>query len=282
MPLTLSALHIYPVKGLKGIALERSRCTDRGLEHDRRWMVVDSDGVFLSQREYPKMATVWTDISGGALQISAPDLPAVEVPLEPPPGPSLRVQVWDSVCDAVAVSAEADAWLSDFLHMPLRLVYMPDGSERFSNPRYAGGEKRVGFADGFAYLLATEASLADLNAKLLAKSHPALPMNRFRPNLVVRGSEPFAEHHWKEIRIGEAVLASAKPCGRCQVTTTDQTTGEVRGPEPLATLASYRDSREFGVMFGMNLVTLRPGSLRVGDPVEVGPRTLKVVSGTTF
>ena len=271
MPVTLSALHVYPVKGLKGIALDAARCTDRGLEHDRRWMVVDSEGVFLSQREHPKMATVWTEITNGALALSAPDVDGVEVPLESRGGAPMQVRIWDSVCDAVPVSPPADAWLSAYLGLACRLVRMPDASQRFSNPRYAGGGKGVGFADGYAYLLTGEASLGDLNARLAAKGHPALPMNRFRPNLVVSGSEAYAEDRWKEIRVGGAVLRAAKPCGRCQVTTTDQASGEVKGPEPLATLSTYRDSKEFGVMFGLNLVTVREGTIRVGDRLEQAP-----------
>jgi hypothetical protein len=268
MDVTLCALHIYPVKGLKGIALAAAECTDRGLRHDRRWMVVDAAGEFLSQREHPRMATVWTDIADGALTLAAPDAGSVAVPLDPGRGPSLRVRVWDSVVDAVAVSSQADAWLGDYLRMPCRLVYMPDATRRESNAKYAGPGRLVAFADGFAYLLASEASLAQLNARLAAKGHAALPMNRFRPNLVVSGSGAFEEDGWQEIRVGEAVLRAAKPCGRCQVTTTDQSTGEVMGPEPLATLATFRDSREFGVMFGMNLVTAKEGAVRVGDPVR--------------
>ena len=180
MPVTLSALNIYPVKGLKGIALEESRCTDRGLEHDRRWMVVDEAGVFLSQREHPRMATIWTDIAGKDLVLSAPDAGEVAVPLEPRAAAPARVRVWNSECDALAVSAEADRWLCAALDMSCRLVYMPDKSRRLSNPKYAGEGKLVGFADGYAYLLTGDASLADLNARLAAKSHSALPMNRFR------------------------------------------------------------------------------------------------------
>ena len=269
MPVTVRALHIYPVKGLKGIAVTEARCTDRGLEHDRRWMVVDAAGEFLSQREHPKMATVWTDIADGALSLSAPDISTVDVPLDPRSSPSIRVRVWDSVCDASPVSPYADAWLSGYLGLACRLVYMPEDSRRLSNEKYAGDGKRVGFADGYAYLATGEASLSDLNERLAAKGHPALPMNRFRPNLVVGGGAPYAEDGWKEIRVGEAILRGVKPCGRCQVTATDQSTGEVRGPEPLATLSSYRDSKEFGAMFGMNLVTVKTGMVRVGDRVEL-------------
>jgi len=269
MALTLSGLHVYPVKGLKGIDLTEARCTDRGLEHDRRWMVVDAEGEFLSQREFPKMATVWTDIADGALTLSAPDVASVDVPLDARPAAPIRVTVWSSTCDAVPVSAYADAWLTDYLGFACRLVYMPDTTRRLSNPERTRGEKLVGFADGYAYLVTTEGSLANLNERLAARGARSVPMNRFRPNLVIRGSEPFAEDGWRELRIGEVVLEAAKPCGRCQVTTTDQATGEVTGPEPLATLATFRRHPEFGDCFGVNLVTVKPGVVRVGDRVEV-------------
>ncbi len=268
MPITITSLHVYPVKGLKGVDLEASNCTHRGLEHDRRWMVVDAQGQFFTQRDYPSMATVWTDIDAGELALSAPDAGRVAVPLHPTNGQPMRVRVWNSVCDALAVSPEADAWLSEYLGVTCRLVYMPDSSQRHSNPEYSGGDRLVGFADGYAYLLVGEASLADLNARLATRKHPALPMNRFRPNIVVSGSDAYAEDGWGEIRVGTAVLRGAKSCGRCQVTTTDQTTGEVRGPEPLATLATYRDTKEFGPIFGMNLVTETVGRVAVGDAVR--------------
>ena len=267
MALTLGALNVYPVKGLKGIALESARCTARGLEHDRRWMVVDANGDFLSQREHPRMATVWTAIDAGVLELAAPDFGSVEVPLSPPERSALRVRVWNSVCEAVPAGAAADAWLTEYLAMRCRLVYMPESTRRLSKPEHAGEDRLVGFADGYAYLVTGEASLADLNARLIARRHPALPMNRFRPNLVIAGAAPYAEDTFGEIRIGTAALGAAKPCGRCQVTTTAQASGEVRGPEPLATLATYRESGEFGVMFGMNYITLREGTVRVGDEI---------------
>jgi uncharacterized protein YcbX len=269
MALTLAALHVYPVKGLKGIDLAASRCTERGLEHDRRWMVVDANGDFLSQREHPKMATVWTDIDADALSLSAPDMSTVDVPLDPRPSAPMKVRVWRSVCDAIPVSAYADGWLSDYLGIACRLVYMPEATRRLSNAEHGGDGNLVGFADGYAYLVTTQASLAELNARLAARGQKAVPMNRFRPNLVVSGGEPFGEDAWKELRVGGAVLRAAKPCGRCQVTTTDQATGEVTGPEPLATLGTFRDSAQFGAMFGMNMVTVSPGALRVGDRVEI-------------
>jgi uncharacterized protein YcbX len=270
MAVTLSALHFYPVKGLKGIDISEATCTARGLRNDRRWMVVDEAGTFLSQREHPRMATVWTDIEDGVLSLSGPDAGSVDVPIGSPAGTPLQtVTVWGTAVKAAAVSPAADAWLSGYLGIPCRLVYMPEESRRESNSKYAGPGKLVGFADGYAYLLANDASLRELNSRLGERRHAPVPMNRFRPNLVVSGADAFAEDGWSEIRIGDAVLRSAKPCGRCQVTTTDQATGEVTGPEPLATLSTFRDSREFGVMFGMNLFTVREGSIRVGDAVEL-------------
>jgi uncharacterized protein YcbX len=266
MAFTVSQLNVYPVKGLKGIAAGSSAVTQRGLVHDRRFVVVDGEGHFLSQRELPLMATVWTDIAGGELRLAAPDHDEISVPLEPAGGEPLVATVWDSACGAIAPSPEADRWLSAVLGRPCRLAYMPESTRRLSNPRHAGPDRLVGFADGYAFLVVSEASLAQLNARL----ERPVPMDRFRANIVVRGCEPFAEDGWGEFAVGSARLRMAKPCGRCQVTTTDQSTGEVTGPEPLATLSAWRMSPEFGARFGMNAVTLDPGAIRVGD--ELLPR----------
>jgi hypothetical protein len=197
-------------------------------------------------------------------------MPALEVPLHPEGPAKLRVQVWQSTCQAVHVSPEADEWLTRYLGLGCRLVYMPDATERLSNPEYAGDGRRVGFADGYAYLVIGRASLEDLNGRLAGRGHAPLPINRFRPNIVVAGSAPYAEDGWRSATFGGATLRGVKPCGRCEVTTTDQSSGEVRGPEPLATLATYRQSDEFGVMFGMNFVTGSEGLVRVGDEVAAG------------
>jgi uncharacterized protein YcbX len=194
---------------------------------------------------------------------------SVELPLEIQRPGNVDVTVWSSTVKAVHGPHAADAWISEYLGEECFFVFMPESTRRNSHPKYAGDDKRVGFADGYAYLVTTEASLADLNAKLIAKSHSALPMNRFRPNFVVSGAKAFDEDSWKRLRIGEAVIEGVKPCGRCQVTTTDQATGEVRGPEPLATLSTYRESKEFGVMFGMNCVNVTGGFVRIGDAIEV-------------
>lgn len=269
MAATLASLHIYPVKGLKGIDLAEARVTGRGLEYDRRFMVVDPEGEFFTQREYPKMATVWTEIAAGELRLSAPDFEEVAVAAQPSKGEAMNVRVWNSICPAIAPSREADRWLSDYLGARCRLVYMPDTTRRAMNPLYGGSDGAVSFADGYPFLVTSEASLAELNARLAVK----LPMNRFRPNIVLSGNDAWEEDGWGEFRIGEAAFRMAKPCGRCQVTTTDQATGDVRGPEPLATLATYRDSKEFGVRFGMNAIAIAEGVVRTGMAVVRPSRT---------
>lgn len=268
MTLSLSAIHIYPVKALGGIALAQSATLARGLLHDRRFLVVDAKGDFLTQREHPLMATVWLDIEDGKLTLAAPDLDAVEVDIEPAPAATRKVRVWSNVVDAHDVSPEADRFLSDYLGADCKLVYMPDTSQRAVNPDFSKPGDIVSFADAYPYLLISEGSLADLNSRIEKNGGKALPMNRFRPNLVVKGCDAYAEDSWKEVRIGSAVFSVVKPCTRCQVTTTDQASGEVRGPEPLATLSTYRDSPR-GPLFGQNLIARTLAPVRVGDAVEV-------------
>lgn len=262
MPVTLSAIHIYPVKGLAGIALREAEVTDRGLRHDRRFVVVDPEGEFFTQREHPRMATVWTEIDSGELRLAAPEAGEVALAAEPREAEALTVRVWSSTCRAIAPSPDADRWLTEYLGTACRLAYMPESTLRPTNSKY-GGSAVVSFADGYPFLVTSEASLQELNGRLAR----AIPMNRFRPNLVVRGAPAFDEDRWGDFRIGAAMFRMAKPCGRCQVTTTDQATGEIAGPEPLQTLAAYRDSPQFGARFGMNAVPVGAGFVRVGDEV---------------
>ncbi len=268
MTIHLTAIHIYPVKALGGISLKQSALTVRGLANDRRFLVVDPEGGFLTQREYSQMATIWADIEGDTLTLAAPDLDAVEVPTIPAKQPTRKVRVWNSVVDAHPVSPDADRFLCDYLKTPCQLVYMPDDSVREINPDHARAGDMVSFADGYPFLLASESSLAELNRRIQANGGQPVPMNRFRPNLVIAGAPADAEVAWKEVRIGEATFRFAKPCTRCQVTTTDQASGEVRGPEPLATLATYRDTPN-GVIFGQNLIATKLANIRVGDEVEL-------------
>lgn len=272
----LAGLFIYPVKSLKGIALTSAQVDDLGLVGDRRFMVVDENGRFLTQRALPRMALIATALTNDALTLSARGSGSISVPRHSTPGASpaavRHVVVWKSTGLLADDCGDAAAqWLSDFLGVRCRLVRI---GEKFLRPILkpaAGPGDRVSFADAVPFLVISEASLADLNDRLVAQGGEALPMNRFRPNLVVRGGAAFAEDQWPRFRIGKIILRAAGPCARCAITTTDQDTAE-RGTEPLRTLATYRrDAVEPGnVNFGQNLIhETKSGTLRVGDDVEL-------------
>lgn len=267
MTTTVSGIFIYPVKGLGGISLSQAKTTSRGLQYDRRFLVVDENNEFVSQREFPKMATVWTDIVDDQLEFATAEHDAISVPLTPAPQPTRPVRIWSSSVHAHTVSPEADAWLAEVLGFDARLVYMPDASERKCNPEFAKHGEIVSFADGYPVLIANEASLADLNARIAANDGVPVPMNRFRANIVVKDAAAWAEDALGEFTIGEAQFRAVKPCARCQVTTTDQASGEVRGPEPLKTLSTFRDSAK-GILFGVNLTIATHGTVRLGDTLS--------------
>ena len=226
-------------------------------------MVVDESGGFLSQRSHPRMALVTPSIRADRMRIEAPGMPALETPLHPASVAETNVTVWEDTVSATWVGERAATWFTAFLGTPCSLVHMAEEVIRPADPAYAPRGARVSFADGFPFLLLSEESLADLNGRMAQ----ALPMNRFRPNLVVSGGQPFAEDGWDRIQIGEIGLRVVKPCGRCVVTTTDQATGG-RGQEPLRTLATYR-RRDGQVMFGQNAVHENTGRLKVGDAVQI-------------
>ena len=261
--LTLSGLFFYPVKSLRGIALERAPLDQRGIHFDRHWMVVDGAGRFLTQRQHTRMALIRTALTPGGLRLSAPGMADLDLAFEPAEKRRLEVQVWRDQCEAVLVGEAADRWLSQFLDTEARLVYMPDSTQRAVDPTYAAAGDRVGFADGFPLLLISEASLADLNSRL----EQPLPMLRFRPNLVVRGCEPYAEDSWRRIRIGDSTFRVSKPCSRCVIPSIDPETGK-KSKEPLRTLNSYR-RRGNEVYFGQNVLHDAPGVLQTGMVVEV-------------
>jgi len=261
--LTLSALGVYPVKSAGGVALASVRVDARGLAGDRRWMVVDSKRRFLTQRTHPHLALVSVTIAGDGLVLNAPGMPALEVRTPPPAATPVRVQVWDDVCDAVTAGEEAARWVSRVLGESVELFHMHGGSHRRVQGKGGTPGFELSFADAFPFLLISEGSLADLNRRL---DRP-LPMDRFRPNLVVRGCEPYAEDGWSRIRIGAIDFHVVQPCIRCTTTTVDQKTGE-RGREPLATLATFRRVGN-GVLFGQNVVHAGVGDLHLGDEVRV-------------
>ena len=263
--LRLSAINVYPVKSAAGLSQSSWEVDGFGLRLDRRWMVVDNAGDFLSQREHPRLALLHPEIRPGVLALRAPGRPPLEVDLAGDGGENLDVTVWGGATQGRAISRAADTWLSEFLGLPCRLVYMPDDVLRPVRDDYAFHGERTSFTDGFPFLLISEASLAELNRRLPAP----VPMNRFRPNLVVAGSEPFDEDRWHRIRIGAVTFRVAKPCPRCVMTTVDQSVGRSLGTEPLRTLATFRRNAQGQVDFGQNLLHAGTGRLEIGMPVEL-------------
>ena len=281
--LTLGGLSVYPIKSAAGVSLRSATMTARGLQYDRRWMVVDAKGHFLTQRRFPRMALIRVSIAD-VLCVSAPDMPELKVPLASETGERVKVEVWGDVCEAIAVGPEAQKWFTRFVGITCQLVYMPERSHRFTAHGDLGDTNLVSFADAYPYLLLSEASLTGLNEKL---AEP-VSMDRFRPNLIVSGcAEPHAEDKWKTLRIGKAIFTVSKPCARCSIPAVNQATGK-RGKEPTQTLATYR-SWDRAIWFGQNLVAQNVAqnvaqsassdvlqdtsdhleTLRVGDEVEI-------------
>jgi MOSC domain-containing protein len=260
----VSALYRYPIKSCRGIAVTSAVLDRRGIAGDRRFMVVDASGDLLSQRELPRMSLVAPRLEGDTLTLDAPGMPTCTATIAAA-GPRRQVVVWADRCAAIDQGDATADWLRTFLGTTCRLVRLADDAMRRVDPDFATGpEDEVSFADGFPLLLIGEASLADLNTRLATP----LPMNRFRPNIVVRGSAAYAEDDWRAIHIGEIPAQAVKRCARCVTTTVDQATGE-QGKEPLRTLAAYRRGPDGGVLFGQNVIHQRTGVLRVGDRLSV-------------
>ena len=259
----LSEINIYPIKSTKGISLQSAHVERRGIQFDRRWMVVDETGMFMSQRDFPRLALVSTRIDGEVLHVTAAGMPALTLSIKPRLGDTVRVQVHDDVTKGVFAGEEAKNWFSDFLRVACRVMFMPDEILRPVNPKYARGGDIVSFADAYPLLLISQSSLDDLNKRLTVP----VPMNRFRPNIVIRGCGAYDEDQWKKIRIGKMVFHVVKPCSRCVTTTVDQATG-IQGIEPLATLSKYRNVNG-KVLFGQNVIPEENGALHIGDAVQV-------------
>lgn len=260
----LSALTIYPIKSCAGLSPISWEVDTFGLRYDRRWMVTTPRGEFITQRECPALALVRPEIREPHLRITAPGMPELVIALHPMGGRPVSTMIWEDEVAVVAPDHQADDWFSRVVGQEAVLAYMPDSVVREVDRDRAPRGGRTGFADGFPFLLIGESSLEELNGRLAAP----LPMNRFRPNLVVAGSAPFAEDGWRSIRVGEVPMEVVKPCARCVMTTTSQERGVREGDEPLRTLATFR--RQDGkVMFGQNVVHYATGRLTVGDPVHL-------------
>jgi uncharacterized protein YcbX len=258
----LSRLFVYPVKSCAGIELQHTGLDDFGVEHDRRFLVVDEDDVFMTQREHPNMSLIRISIAPPSLVFAAPDRSTCSVPLRPAGGQRTRVRIWDDDVEAIRVPAAAE-WLSRAIGVRCSLVYMPDDSVRPVSPEYSVREDRIGFADAFPLLILSQASIDALNWRL----HDPVDVRRFRPNFLIDGVAPHAEDSWSRVRVGSLELHVVKPCARCAITTVDPDTG-VRGKEPLRTLAEYR-TRDGKVYFAQNAIHARPGEVSAGDALEV-------------
>jgi uncharacterized protein YcbX len=262
--ITLSSLIYYPIKACRGFEVTSWRVERMGLEHDRRMMVVTPEGESLTQREHPRLAWVIPQLNDGTLTLSAPGFDSIQLPVQST-GLPWPVNIWKSKgVQAIDQGDDAASWFSDWLGASVRLVHIADGYKRRINEDYTvAPDDHTAFADGYPILLISEESHCDLNTRL---ETPVL-LNRFRPNIVVKGCEPFAEDTWKCIRIGEVELAVVKPCARCVVTTIDKETLE-KGKEPLKTLGKYR-KHKLGAVFGENVIPLNKGRLQLGMSVEV-------------
>ncbi|MBC9725381.1 MOSC domain-containing protein [Streptomyces sp. TRM68367] len=268
----LQSIHVHPVKAFRGLAPRDAVVEPWGLAGDRRWVVIDDGGKVVTQRQQPRLALAAAELlPGGGVRLSAPGMDALTVPVPEAAGTVPVVMPRDKVEGVPAEDPAAHAWCSAYLGADVRLVHMDDpATRRPVDPEYARPGETVSFADGYPLLVTTVASLDALNSLIARGDHAPegpLPMNRFRPSLVVAGTEAWAEDGWPGIAVGEVAFRVAKPCGRCVVTTTHQGTAE-RGREPLHSLGRHR--RIGGkLVFGQNLVPLSRGTVRVGDPVRM-------------
>ena len=259
-------LYLYPIKSLGGISVPEAFVEERGFRYDRRWMLVDKKGDFVTQRQHPQLALLQVSLSKTQLEVVSKGDPSQRIAFDLGlvSDQELQVSIWGDQVLARVVSPEVSRWFSDFLQMELDLVVMPESSQRKMDPRYAVQGESVSFADGMPYVMIGHTSLDELNGRLA----DPVGMDRFRPNLVFSGGEAYAEDQFKQLQIGEVEFQVVKPCARCVMITVDQEKG-TKGKEPLATLATYR-SQGSKVYFGQNAVALAPGMVRVGDLILQG------------
>lgn len=269
MALTLSEIFVYPIKSLGGISLFEAVVEPRGLQFDRRMMLVDNNGNFITQRIYPQMALFKTSIIDNKLIVTySKSNQSIQLPLIAEENSFLqkiKVRIWDDLCNASIISDEANEFFSDLIGIKCSLVFMPEDEKRIVDPnkKYINDEHIVSFADGYPFLIIGQSSLNELNRRL----ETPIPVNRFRPNFVFTGGKAFEEDQWKNFQIGGIKFKAVKPCARCVITTTDQQTAE-RSNEPLKTLATFRrDGNK--VLFGMNLVAYNSGKIKIEDKITL-------------
>jgi uncharacterized protein len=268
MTATITDLHIYPVKSCRGIPLQSAPLSHTGLADDRHWMLVRPNGRFVTQRELPRMALIATAVNAGSLTLTAPGMPPLAI-TRGNGADALAVTVWKFSGSGIDCGEDAARWCSEFLETPLRLVRFDEQQPRECDATWTAGTRAITeFSDGFPVLVISRASLAELNSRLPR----ALPMERFRPNVVIDGVAAFDEDRIHELSTPSVTLRLVKPCLRCSITTTDQQLGAVDGVEPLATLKSYRhDTAMHGVKFGQNAIIVKGtgARLQVGEAFDV-------------
>ena len=261
--LKLTQIWIYPIKSLGGISLLTALVMEKGLQHDRRLMLVDETGTAMTQRVFPKMALFKLSIDKDLLTITH-FAHSIKLDLKNPPlSNSVAVKIWDDTVSAFEVDRSYSQWFTELLAVPCRLVYFPEENRRPVNPRYHVNSEQVSLADAYPFLIIGQSSLDDLNSRL----ETVVPINRFRPNFVFTGGSAFEEDTWRNFSIGSNRFVGVKMCDRCVLTTVNQDTAE-RGAEPLKTLSSYR-KRDNKVYFGQNLVAVDHKSVSVGDSITV-------------
>ncbi len=261
--LTLSEIWIYPIKSLGGIRLAWAKVLPKGLQYDRRWMLIDEDNNFITQRVHPMMAFFKLSLSGDQFTIQFKG-DRIFLPASSPISEEVIVaKVWDDAVKVFEVLGEYSQWFSHRLGINCRLVHFPESNDRPVDEKYSIENDQVSLADGYPFLIIGQGSLNDLNERLKAP----VPMNRFRPNFVFTGGGPYEEDNWRTFRIGKNKFAGVKPCGRCVLTTVDQQTAE-RGTEPLATLATYRKKNN-KIYFGQNLLAIDYNEIHEGDKIEL-------------
>jgi uncharacterized protein len=273
--LQINRLFVYPVKSLGGISVHSAFLTDRGFQYDRRWMLINEQNQFMTQREYPQMALLQTAITDDGISIFHMDNihERITIPFCSPSENKFTVKVWDDTCEAVFVDNKIDKWISDRLNVNCRLVFMPDDSLRKVDERYAVNENNItNLSDGYPILLVSQSSLDDLNSRL----EKPVPMNRFRPNIVITGANPYEEDEMAEFVIRGIHFYGVKLCARCAITTINQDSLE-KSKEPLKTLSAYRRNGN-NTWFGQNVIYTAGGvALRTGDRIEVTRRKDKPV-----
>ncbi|NQZ20849.1 MAG: MOSC domain-containing protein [Colwellia sp.] len=260
----LQSLHIYPIKSTAGISLSNSWVDELGLSFDRRFVVSDLNGQFITARTEPTLCLIRVNLTEYGLILTAPDMPALVINYRELSNDYQKITVWNDDIQAQYGHKNYDLWFSQYLKKPCQLVYFGEDSQRY----VSNSHKEIAFADGYPLLLISQASLDDLNDKMPGQSPQQISMAQFRPNLVVNSCDAFAEDTWKHLRIGEVEFEVSKPCSRCIFTTVDPTSAEKHPQqEPLNTLATYRQVASGNVMFGQNLIALNQGSIKQGDKI---------------